>query len=230
MSKYKISIPTPCTEDWNTMSPTDQGKHCAACNKVVIDFSGMNDQEIMDILLKQKGKKVCGNFYNTQINRPVTHIPLKTTYKWPAIAAMVIAGMFQLMPANSQTENRSQPYSYERVNDTKTELKTEPAKDSLITYTIKVLSKKDKANIAGATITIESIGTYTSDKNGLIHFNIGESKIPDVIRIDLFASGFNLEQLSIQKQKITRTKNIELWMTIKENYMLRGDISIEDMR
>ena len=34
-----LSIPTPCTEDWNNMTPDKNGKFCAACQKTVVDFS-----------------------------------------------------------------------------------------------------------------------------------------------------------------------------------------------
>ncbi|MDO5856927.1 hypothetical protein Q2490_06465 [Myroides odoratimimus] len=37
--KYRIEIPEPCHEDWDKMAPQDKGRHCAVCDKVVVDFS-----------------------------------------------------------------------------------------------------------------------------------------------------------------------------------------------
>jgi len=37
--RFTISIPEPCTENWNEMTPTERGKFCAHCQKDVIDFS-----------------------------------------------------------------------------------------------------------------------------------------------------------------------------------------------
>lgn len=43
-----LSIPTPCTEDWNAMTPDKNGKFCASCQKTVVDFSRMTDAEIFN--------------------------------------------------------------------------------------------------------------------------------------------------------------------------------------
>lgn len=31
-------VPAPCSADWNAMTPAEQGRHCAQCDKVVVDF------------------------------------------------------------------------------------------------------------------------------------------------------------------------------------------------
>lgn len=230
MKNYKISIPNPCTEDWSLMTQTEKGKHCASCNKVVIDFSNKTDKEIIEILLLQKGKKVCGNFYNTQIENPIRLVEYTKHAKWPAIAAMLIAGLFQVNTSFAQTDRNTHTdvKSY-YLSTTKGEVKeTEPAKDSLITYSIKVLAKDGKYAIPGATVIIESIGTYTSDEKGMIQFSIAEKDIPSIIKVELYAYGYETIHTSIQKVKITKTKNIELFLGEREKYMLRGDISIED--
>lgn len=39
----KLSIPTPCGERWENMTPTKKGAFYANCNKEVIDFSSLSD-------------------------------------------------------------------------------------------------------------------------------------------------------------------------------------------
>ncbi len=236
MKTYKISIPKPCTENWDRMTQTDKGKHCASCNKVVIDFSKMKDQEIIDVMLKHHGKKVCGNFFNTQIEKPIRYIIPQKHIKWPAIAAMLVAGIFHLMPltgsaqTNTNVTLHSSSLSIERNNETPKETKTEPGKDSLITYTIKIIAKEGKTPIVDASVTIDQIGTFTSDKNGKITFSIAEGKIPELVQVQITASGYNYQSMQIQKNKILQSKKIEVLMTVREEYMLRGDISIEETR
>jgi hypothetical protein len=36
-----ITIPEPCTQDWNEMQPVPGGRYCAHCQKAVVDFSRM---------------------------------------------------------------------------------------------------------------------------------------------------------------------------------------------
>jgi len=71
MKSISISIPKPCHEDWNKMTPNEQGAHCAVCAKTVVDFSNKTDIEIIDIFEKKKEEKVCGRFAPSQLSRPV---------------------------------------------------------------------------------------------------------------------------------------------------------------
>jgi len=72
----KISIPTPCHEDWNTMTPDHTGRHCSACIKSVVDFTNMSDEEVQNFFLnKKEDERVCGRFKQTQLHRIVVELP-----------------------------------------------------------------------------------------------------------------------------------------------------------
>jgi|694.fasta_scaffold148540_1 hypothetical protein len=76
MEKSNIIIPNPCSANWDEMTPNDKGKHCGSCNKTVIDFTTMNNEEIKHYFLSSsKMHKVCGHFKITQVsvNRPKHH-------------------------------------------------------------------------------------------------------------------------------------------------------------
>ncbi len=64
-----ITIPTPCNEDWNSMTPKDQGRHCSSCAKTVVDFTSWQPQEIL--LHFKSNKNVCGRFTADQLNEPI---------------------------------------------------------------------------------------------------------------------------------------------------------------
>jgi hypothetical protein len=66
-----ISIPTPCHEDWNAMTPEDRGRHCAQCCKTVVDFTEWQPQEILFYLQENAAKKVCGRFAADQLNEEI---------------------------------------------------------------------------------------------------------------------------------------------------------------
>ncbi len=84
-TKPFISISNPCHEDWNKMSPNEQGRHCSVCCKTVVDFTKMSDDEIKQYFLKYKEQKTCGTFHSSQVTQNQTSIQ-KTFLKWHQIA------------------------------------------------------------------------------------------------------------------------------------------------
>ena len=67
----QIVIPTPCHESWEEMTPVDGGRHCAHCNKRVIDFTQSSDEELYNAVTSANGE-LCGRLLTTQINRPIS--------------------------------------------------------------------------------------------------------------------------------------------------------------
>ena len=71
----RLSIPTPCHEDWSAMTPAAQGRHCAACAKTVVDFTTMSDAEVVRHLRQSSGR-VCGRVKPRQLDRSLQGPPL----------------------------------------------------------------------------------------------------------------------------------------------------------
>jgi hypothetical protein len=67
-NKLKISIPTPCHENWNAMTPTEKGRFCDSCSKVVVDFTKMNAPQIQHYFSENKNQNTCGHFKKSQLN------------------------------------------------------------------------------------------------------------------------------------------------------------------
>lgn len=66
MSKPHIS--NPCHENWDAMTPQSGGRHCDECDKTVIDFTGLTNDEISTYLTQHAGEKICGRFSSDQLN------------------------------------------------------------------------------------------------------------------------------------------------------------------
>ncbi|TXH28373.1 MAG: T9SS type A sorting domain-containing protein [Cyclobacteriaceae bacterium] len=73
MQKLQLSIPEPCHENWQEMTPTQQGRFCKACAKEVIDFSMMTDTEVLNYFINLREEKVCGRALPSQLNRAITY-------------------------------------------------------------------------------------------------------------------------------------------------------------
>ncbi|MHA4808903.1 T9SS type A sorting domain-containing protein [Flavitalea flava] len=85
----QIHIPTPCQEQWATMQPAKKGRHCAACQKTVVDFTAMSDPEILRYLAKA-GSHVCGRLTPDQVNRklmPFSPPKMNRLPGWPWLLA-----------------------------------------------------------------------------------------------------------------------------------------------
>lgn len=72
MQQLHLSIPEPCHENWQQMTPTEQGRFCNACAKQVVDFSNMSDDQVLNYFSTVKNEKVCGRAYPDQLERAIT--------------------------------------------------------------------------------------------------------------------------------------------------------------
>ncbi len=73
MSKPKsiqIIIPHPCSQNWDDMTPQQQGRFCDHCRKTVIDFTTWSDTALYNFFSKNNDH-VCGRFLSSQVNRPI---------------------------------------------------------------------------------------------------------------------------------------------------------------
>lgn len=61
-SGAKVSIASPCTEDWGRMTGDEYVRHCSKCDKKVYDLSGLKAVEI-EALLSRQGETPCVRFF-----------------------------------------------------------------------------------------------------------------------------------------------------------------------
>ena len=68
MNKPHITIPKPCHENWDSMHPREQGRHCDACDKTVIDFTEKSEKEIGEYFAEHANQRICGHFRISQLH------------------------------------------------------------------------------------------------------------------------------------------------------------------
>ncbi|MBQ0735022.1 energy transducer TonB [Aquimarina celericrescens] len=93
---YKISIPKPCHEDWNKMTPKEKGRFCNSCAKTVIDFTKMSSSQVQDFIHANQNTKMCGHFKRSQLDTihlsiPIEVIKTKHSLKKSFLLALLIA-------------------------------------------------------------------------------------------------------------------------------------------
>ena len=127
-SNLKITLPLPCQEVWDTMTPVSQGRHCAQCSKTVIDFTLMSDGEILDVFRKAKGCAPCGHFLETQLNRELVDMRYKPSLivtiakraaalvlLWQSVAVAALAQTVKKAPVNRIAGKKPMPVKDSRL-------------------------------------------------------------------------------------------------------------------
>lgn len=107
---YRIHIPKPCHADWNAMTPDEQGRHCALCNKTVIDFTNWPVEDIIDYLKRREN--VCGRLDSALLMAPQEDAVLQSIIQsslsyWKKVAAIILI-CFGLISTSFAQKNHQQ--------------------------------------------------------------------------------------------------------------------------
>ncbi|MXN93035.1 hypothetical protein GR160_17550 [Flavobacterium sp. Sd200] len=97
MNHFKLSIPTPCHESWEDMTPNAQGKFCGQCQKTVTDFSGMTNDQIAIYIHLNAGEKMCGRFKKTQLESIIIQVPERIIYTQTSFRRMFMLALLVVM-------------------------------------------------------------------------------------------------------------------------------------
>ncbi len=104
--QIQIRIAEPCHENWNSMSPTDQGRFCMSCQKQVVDFSTMTDKEILEHI-SAASKSICGRAGNDQLNRLLVAPPEPRKIWWRYWMGLAASLVLISSKASAQTKSPS---------------------------------------------------------------------------------------------------------------------------
>ncbi len=99
MSKknIRLSIPKPCNENWDRMTPNERGMHCAVCSREVIDFTTYSDVDLYRFFSTYRGS-VCGKLSDNQLSRNVHILPQPQSKLYRLVIACGLSLMFSQLP------------------------------------------------------------------------------------------------------------------------------------
>src|SRR5689334_20200341 len=158
MQQIQLNIPEPCHQDWQNMTPTEQGRFCNACAKQVVDFSMMTDTQVLNYFLNKKDEKVCGRAYPDQLDRIITQPkePKKRLFWYWNYITMLFLFFSKTNTSKAQVFEHTIPNS----------LKKEPKIDTVprINFTGEVL----KGTVGGIMISkVNTVSGTIKDEDGL---------------------------------------------------------------
>lgn len=95
--KHKITIPEPFHENWDKMTPKDNGRFCLSCSKTVVDFTSKLPYEIQQFFTQNQNQNICGRFKNEQLDSVIIQIPSHIVYAQTNYYKMFLLALFIAM-------------------------------------------------------------------------------------------------------------------------------------
>jgi hypothetical protein len=220
VKKISLTVSKPCSENWNNFTSTTHGGYCLSCNKEVIDFTKMPDDEILNYFAS-KPANACGRFRPHQLK---SYASTRTTNIHPGIG-LVRAGLVSLIllllnkPASAQTPNQKQ--NVEIIDQTSAVSKS-LAKEELITIRGVVVSEEDDSPLPGVNIVLKgtAVGTVTDSE--------GRFEFPQKLKLDdvLIFSFIGLQTKEYTVQKLEKEKSeVKLIMMLMD---IMGEVAVDE--
>lgn len=106
-----LYIPQPCSEDWNSMLPTEKGAFCNQCSKEVIDFTVLTHNELKHVLYQHRESGLCGRFYNRQMetfNAEMERYSFRSTKSFQSalVFSLIVVFGFTLFSCSDQQQKQ----------------------------------------------------------------------------------------------------------------------------
>ncbi|OJW98161.1 MAG: hypothetical protein BGO70_11895 [Bacteroidetes bacterium 43-93] len=192
----QISIPNPCHEDWNKMTPAEQGRFCSQCQKVVTDFTNYTDAQLYQFF-SDRNKQVCGRFYNHQLNTSISIPPQPHSRLYRYFIGLGLTLIFTQLP---ETGLRAQtPYAQVALQSDK---KNKDENDTAIIINGKVIDEL-KEPMFGAIVAAYCNGTMVAgavtdyDGNYKLYIYNSSPKKYDVVLKHTGYKSKNVQDLSL---------------------------------
>ncbi len=180
--KFKITIPEPCHENWDKMTPKDNGRFCLNCSKTVVDLTAMLPDEIQHYFISHKN--VCGRLKSEQLGEINIQIPSQILYSQIHYRKMFLLALFiamgtTLFSCHDKDGNKKKIDTVEIVEDVKPE---QHATTGIILMPIEKLSAEENSQSEpqsgnyGIIYNSNDLDVAAVPKNGMKKFNSNFSK------------------------------------------------------
>ncbi|OQP62364.1 hypothetical protein A3860_28820 [Niastella vici] len=229
MSKaVQLHIPEPCHENWQNMTPQEQGRFCGSCQKIVVDFSVMSDKEILNYI-SSASTQVCGRFANDQLKRELSVAENKRRFSWAYIWNVLLA-TFLVTESYAQGEpvmkkkpvTTNKPVLPNALPTMGTIAIVEPVELSLpreISGTI--IGSKSKQPMSGATVMIKGTGKgVVADALGNFRIQVEQQ---DTVTLEISYVGYQSQTLVFDNK--TNWKNVNV-ILFEEDVVFTGEVLV----
>lgn len=216
---FSIKVPKPCSEKWDSFTPTVSGGFCSSCNKTVTDFTKMSDEEVVRFFAGDPGH-TCGRFRPDQLK--VYHRGSAQSGIRPGLRlfqAGVLSVLFLLInrPASAQTIIPKMKPEVEQFHD------SIPGRVATVSseHTLRgVVTSTEEGLLPGVTVYLKGSdqGTVT-DVNGQFEFP-QKLKAGDVLVFSFI--GFITREYVVPKEA-----KADIEMVLDLYYDITGEVAFD---
>lgn len=228
MSKsVQIHIPQPCHENWQKMTPKEQGRFCGSCQKTVVDFTAMSDKELLDYISNTSGQRSCGRFSNDQLNRTISAAKHKRRFSWAYVWNLLLA-TFLVTESYAQGEPQIKKKPQVQLPDLSPRVGTfavrEP--DTIPSKEISGIVIDDKSGVPLAGATVMVIGTskgMVTDEKGRFKLMIDDK---GTATLEITYVGYEPKTVVLKNKK--KANNIKVRMVELEVIIVGAMVVTEE--
>lgn len=216
----RIQIAEPCHENWDKMLEEEKGKFCLACQKNVVDFSRMSNEEIINYFEQNAGKSICGRIAKHQHNTPISNYRKVVTPWFNKYVAGFFIALGFYHPSKGQTAIQA---SEQLTTKGRVSVDTAPImSDKKLVINGRVLDSKTNKGIKGVEITIAGSDiVVTTDKNGNYSVEIPQRFQNESLYLIVNHPGYEYKEITgIDHNKTTVSVVTKLYK--EEQHMIMG--------
>lgn len=193
----KIQLPNPCPQNPRNFTPTGNGGFCQSCQKEVVDFRKMSQEEVLDFIINNP-KHRCGIFLKNQVESVSIKLENKRLGSLWLLSLIGLLGI-----TNPSYSQRLGTPIQEQTNQIKSTNSTKLTSQTIKKVHGKIFSAEDKGSLPSVVILIKgtTIGT-TTNLDGEF-----ELEIPDSLRLSKFKIIISFIGFATQEKKVSLKEN-----------------------
>ncbi|AUD06547.1 carboxypeptidase-like regulatory domain-containing protein [Spirosoma pollinicola] len=209
------------------MKSEEAGRFCDRCQKTVIDFTSMSDQQIVAYFATAE-QHVCGRFTANQLNRNLVSTPTSPTnsitQRW---LGLIATGLISWSTAHGQSgrlPEPNEPVSESIRQESTVKTVTPPTLvnetiDSVWVIEGRVAEKNGDQPLPGVNVFVKDIAKGTStDAAGLFKLTLSDYQ-PDKLVLTISSVGFIAQEITM-----TATSKRQLTIALAEDSAMLDEV------
>jgi hypothetical protein len=222
VNSFSLAISKPCAEDWNAMQTVQGGRYCSSCCKTVVDFSTMSNEGIAEFFRINTGKKVCGNFQETQLRETFTLNYRTPFYFNTRVLSYSLAGILFFADAQVKAQSVIKGAQVIKDNSGKSLAGTSIAGHGKNQLVLKVTDDLGFA-LQGAVVTVESVKESFVTDSGYLRIHIPTSLQNKKLKVTVTAAGYETVVTVIDLKNSSSVQQITLQAYRR---MMKGEVMV----